>query len=326
MVGSHITLENALLNKKLNKYSTWHKEGTSSDQLPLASKRLSEDFVSIHTDANFKLTIKDSIFTMGSCFARRLENTLHKNGFQVPMFQGMLENRDLFPTSISFNKYNTYSMLYELEWALGAQAYNFHDSCIELNSGKFEDLQLVLADFNPSDLESLLKRKEKIFSLSSHIKEAKVIVLTLGLIEAWYDNETQKYLNVTPDIKFATQHKDRFEIRILNIEENVENLNRIYKLISENNPDFNVIITVSPVPLLTTFTQNDIIVANSLSKSILISAAHTFVQKYSNVHYFPSYEIAMTSAKHVMWEDDLRHISESGAKHIVSSFVEKYVQ
>jgi hypothetical protein len=319
------TLDEALLNRSENKFSIWHKEVNNKKDISSASSRILENYLPLDINTSFNFKIEDSIFTMGSCFARRLENTLYKRGSNVPIVKGMIENKDIFENSTSFNKYNTYSMLYELEWALGKKKYNTEDSLIEVENDKFMDLQLVPGDFNPNTFEKVLSRKEKVFSLTREIINAKVITLTLGLIEVWFDKETQRYLNVTPDIKFAKRNKDRFELRILSVDENIDNLNKIYELIKEYNSNFNMIVTVSPVPLLTTFGKNDIIIMNTLSKSTLVCTAHLFSQQYDNVDYFPSYEIATLSKKKLMWENDIRHISADGAEFIIKTFLDNYL-
>jgi hypothetical protein len=188
-------------------------------------------------------------------------------------------------------------MLYELEWALGSNEYDPKDSILKISDGKFMDPQSVPGNFNQTGLDSLLLRKNTVFSLKRSIQEAKGVTLTLGLTETWFDHETNRYLNMTPDFRSLKQTPDRFELRQVSVEENIDNLNPIYSLISEYNSDFNVIVTVSPVPLLATFTERDVIVATTLSKSTLLCSAHTFTSQHPRVDYFPSYEMASLSQR-----------------------------
>lgn len=319
----HIDLNTTLSNRKKNLYSSWFNTARSEDP-QWAANRLREPFAAISANPTFSFDNTQAVFTMGSCFARRLENVLHKKAINVPMFQGMIEDKAMFPNSTSFNKYNTYSMLYELEWALGKYPYDSIQSIVELGENRYSDLQSVSADFNTAPLDEILKRKEKVFELTRKVLDSQVIALTLGLNEVWYDHETERYLNVTPDIKFAAKYPKRFELRILGIEENSINLEKIYALLREFHPNFNMIVTVSPVPLLTTFSDQDIIIANMLSKSVLVATAHEFIRRHPNIDYFPSYEIAMLSDKERMWEEDLRHISDEGAGFIIDTFLTHY--
>jgi hypothetical protein len=57
--------------------------------------------------------------------------------------------------------------------------------------------------------------------------------------------------------------------------------------------DLNIrtILTVSPVPLHTTFMPEDCVIANEYSKTVLRVCAEELARKYANVDYFPSYEI-----------------------------------
>ncbi|MGB7401727.1 MAG: GSCFA domain-containing protein [Arcobacter sp.] len=212
---SNYTSEEALSNRTNNKFSTWHKEINGKKDEHCASKRVLEDYLQVSINPSFKFNAEDPIFTMGSCFARRLENILHKKGNNVPMYRDMLKNKDIFENSTSFNKYNTYSMLYELLWVLEEEKYEQEYSIIEVGKDKFMDLQSVPGDFNLNSYENILKRKEKVFSLTRNVIDAKVITLTLGLNEVWFDKKTQRYLNITPDIKFAKKDSNRFELRIL---------------------------------------------------------------------------------------------------------------
>lgn len=321
----HIDLNTALSNRKKNLYASWFNAAINKDP-QLAANRLRTPFVPISANSTFSFDDTQAVFTMGSCFARRLENALNKKEINVPMLLGMLKNKDIFSNSTSFNKYNTYSMLYELEWALDKYPYESTQSIVELGENRYSDLQSVSANFNTAPLDEILKRKEKVFELTRKVLDSQVIALTLGLNEVWYDCETERYLNLTPDIKFASKHPKRFELRILGIEENISNLEKIYALLTDLHPGFNMIITVSPVPLLTTFSKHDIIIANMLSKSVLVATAHEFIRRHSNINYFPSYEIAMLSAKERMWEEDLRHISEEGAAFIIDTFLAHYIQ
>lgn len=50
------------------------------------------------------------------------------------------------------------------------------------------------------------------------------------------------------------------------------------------------IFTVSPIPLNFTFTDNDIVVANKYSKSMLRASVEQFIDN-KNIFYFPSFEI-----------------------------------
>ncbi|TMG11273.1 MAG: hypothetical protein E6I00_10585 [Chloroflexi bacterium] len=90
------------------------------------------------------------------------------------------------------------------------------------------------------------------------------------------------------------------------------------------HPDVEILVTVSPVPLDATFTGTDIVMATTYSKSLLRSAAGEWSQSKRNVHYFPSYEIVMNSARDRAWFMDGRHVRQDMVAHIMQTFANAY--
>jgi hypothetical protein len=64
--------------------------------------------------------------------------------------------------------------------------------------------------------------------------------------------------------------------------------------------------------------------ANTHSKSLLRSAAGEWSQINGNVHYFPSYEIVMNSARDRVWFMDGRHVRHDMVAHIMETFADAY--
>jgi hypothetical protein len=83
-------------------------------------------------------------------------------------------------------------------------------------------------------------------------------------------------------------------------------------------------VTVSPVPLMATFSAEDIVIANTYSKSLLRTVAQEWANKHENVHYFPSYEIVQNSDPKVTWEEDRRHVKGQVVQHIMKLFLHNY--
>ena len=50
-----------------------------------------------------------------------------------------------------------------------------------------------------------------------------------------------------------------------------------------------IVLTVYPVPFSDTFSGQDVIVANTYSKSVLRCVAQDLTELYDHVDYFPSY-------------------------------------
>lgn len=292
------------------------------DDYNLARARLHQDVFRPIIDTSWSLKGK-SFFTMGSCFAREVE-------FALSEFDQTVLSKVEPGSSIAFrkggytNRYNTAAMVNELEFALGLRAFNpasivYADKEKEL----FQDLRSHPAGGYCS-FDVALERREAINSLFSRVREADVFVCTLGLTEVWYDRETEEYLNVSPNRNAVEDYyPGRFEFRVLDHADNMKNLARIYEIAREHlKPDLKIIVTVSPVPLLATFSGRDIVQANSFSKSTLRSCAESWVYAHpGEIEYFPSFEMAMNSNRDIVWKEDLIHVTAPFVREIMRSFL-----
>lgn len=91
----------------------------------------------------------------------------------------------------------------------------------------------------------------------------------------------------------------------------------IHELLQRNNPDVQLIISVSPIPLFATFRKDmDVISANVVSKATLRIAADNFVQQHQNVHYFPSFEF-ITQILSNPYQKDNRHVSQAAIQEVI---------
>jgi hypothetical protein len=85
-----------------------------------------------------------------------------------------------------------------------------------------------------------------------------------------------------------------------------------------------IIVTVSPVPLASTFTGGDVVVANASSKARLRVAAQEFADAHPDVDYFPSYEIVTHSDPSLAFKVDKRHVRGEMVMHVVATFMRHY--
>jgi GSCFA family len=148
-------------------------------------------------------------------------------------------------------------------------------------------------------------------------------VLTLGLCEAWFDTKSEAYLDVAPPRPVAPADRGRFELRFVDYETNLRALEEIHGIIHRCKGDdqFELILTVSPIPLHATFMNSDVIVANAEAKAVLRAVAGEAARRFSAVTYFPAYEIAVNSEPAATWMPDGLHVQRSMANHIVATFL-----
>ena len=89
-------------------------------------------------------------------------------------------------------------------------------------------------------------------------------------------------------------------------------------LMQQVNPGIEFILTVSPVPLIATMSDNHVMVATMESKSILRAVAGQLASSLSEVDYFPSYEIINSPVfKGVFFEPDQRNVNPHGVDYVV---------
>ena len=111
-----------------------------------------------------------------------------------------------------------------------------------------------------------------------------------------------------------------------NFAENRANMGAVVDLLNRfGHDDVQVIVTTSPIPLLATFTNRDVVTANTFSKATLRCVAEDLAADHANVHYFPSYEIVMNSDRGAAWTDDGRHVEPEVVQHIMATFKHHFV-
>jgi hypothetical protein len=309
-------------------YSRWYQKGALPSELngTLASQRLREPLFSPAISPGFRMQREDKIFAIGSCFARGVELALI--GQKMDVLSRTAEF-DSFPSlngelPLGFtNKYNTFSIYNELYWALDPGAEFPRDSLVDLGNGIFYDPHT-----NPSlqltGLEQTIHRRDIMQMVTGRISQCRVVIITLGLVEVWRDNTANVFINrLIPGM--LSSYPDRYELHLTSFIENLLNLERIHGLLSQfGHQEVQIVVTVSPVPLQATFSGEDVVIANTHSKSLLRAVAQEWATSHENVHYFPSYEIVQNSDRNLTWEEDMRHVKGEVVRHIMSLFLHNY--
>ncbi|MFN2541158.1 MAG: GSCFA domain-containing protein [Chthoniobacterales bacterium] len=311
--------------------SRWHKKDSGPDDSDrqLASQRLREPLFIPALEPGFRLQRDDKFFAIGSCFARGIEKALLGRKMEVlsvaPEFAS-LQTINESVTGLGFtNKYNTFSIYNELHWALDPEAKFPRETIVELGDGNVVDPHI-----NPTlpvaGAEETWRRRSLIQMVNRRAAECRVVIVTLGLIEAWRDTKADTFLNSTPFFDLLRLYPDRYEFHVTSFGQNLANLEGIHTLLARfGHHDVQIVVTVSPVPLMATFSGEDVVLANSYSKSLLRTVAQQWAAMHQNVHYFPSYEIVMNSDRARTWEPDLRHVKPEVTLHIMRLFLQAYL-
>lgn len=275
----------------------------------------------------FTLASDMSFYMIGSCFAREIETVFLQQGRKVLSCIASLPPAavEQLGSDLSdiMTKFTTHSMLHELEQCLHDVTLP-NDGLIETAPEQFFNPQLHrLRTLGHADA---LATQTEVRKTVRKIQEADVVFITLGLTEIWWDDELGIPMNVPPiHWKFARK-TNRFRFINTDFSNNLQATRKMIELIrAKSQKDVRIIMTVSPVPLLRTFSDQDIIVANSYSKGTLRSVAQEVRQEYDFVDYFPSYELVMNSPKALAWRHDLRHVTREMVQHVIATFVSSYM-
>ncbi len=264
----------------------------------------------------------DRVFTIGSCFARNIEEALVDAGLDVVTSRYSIpasewEGR---PNGI-LNKYHPYAMLNELVWALTEEKFPYDTAFVEMGKDQWIDMHLP-GHAHPVSRERVVERRKEICRLYEEVRTCNVVMLTPGLVEAWWDNEGRCYTDRTIPRGVSNQHPDRYEFHVLSYEEVYTAMSSMIRLLRTNcRPDLRVFVTVSPVPLGATFTSNDVLIANTYSKSVLRTAIEHIVCENDFVEYFPSFESVTLSDRDHVYGNDFIHVKDEAVRELIGRFV-----
>jgi hypothetical protein len=278
------------------------------------------------------MDITTPIGSAGSCFAFEIAKYFQQDGYNY-----VITERNDDPTSgllidgyspgDQYAKFcanygilfNTPSFLQLAEKAFGLK--DFSKLLISSENGYLLDpyRENVLFASKKAYLDDYDKH---VAAVKASFLESKVFVVTLGLNECWELHDgTVMSRNPRPNMYQLVKHKT------LTVSENVDNIQRFFDIIKSHNPDFKLIISVSPIPFLATGRAHEqhIISANCHSKAVLRVAADELVSKNEDMYYLPSYEL-VTECLEDPWEADCRHVKPETVKKVVNMFKEIFVK
>lgn len=270
--------------------------------------------------AGFQFCPQDQIFTMGSCFARNIEEHLQAYNIPTTQFSVPKSEFDRRPNGL-LNEYNPASMAQRLVWAAAGFDTRQVEDAAHIDADRCIDL--LLPNGSGVTLERLLQRRAEIDAIYAQLRSCKVLIMTLGLVECWFDNKTHTWLNRAPHPRFVKQSPERFSFVRLNADQSTRLLEAALQD-TFNSGVRNILLTVSPVPLGTTFSGTDCVLANSYSKATLRVVAENLSHTFSNqLDYFPSYEIVSSGGLSAFIGDQI-HVKDEVVQRVVNYMLSHY--
>jgi hypothetical protein len=267
------------------------------------------------------LTPDDHIISAGSCFAANIVPFLERAGFQYLRTELMDADGDRFGYgrySASYgNIYTSRQLLQLLQRATGEFAPK-EDRWVEAD-GVYDPFRPGLPNFAEDEDEFDILTRAHLNRVREAFTHASVLLFTLGLTEAWSSSNDGAVFPACPGTIAGTFDAERHRFANFNANEVATDLKAAIATARTINPDLRVILTVSPVPLVATATDNHVFTATTYSKSVLRVAAEEVASIMPGVSYFPAYEIVMGPESNQHFEDDLRNVNAKGVAAVVEA-------
>jgi surfactin synthase thioesterase subunit len=278
----------------------------------------------------FTLGPDDPIVTAGSCFARELGRALLAAGLNFydaelpPPGLSRAEQLARHYGEFSFRTGNIYTatMLRQwLSWAVGESTPP---------AGSWAEGDRFVDGYRPSvepagyrsEPELLADRDRTLAAIRSAVGQARCLIFTLGLTEAWRDAVDGAEYPVCPGTVRGRFSPRRHVFHNAGFAEVHRDLTAALELAWSLNPELRVVLTVSPVPLTATATGGHALVASSYSKSVLRAVAGQLAVDCDQVDYFPSYElITGVPFRAGFFEANLRTVSAEGVAFVLRHFL-----
>ena len=247
-----------------------------------------------------RLTYRDSILFVGSCFADEIGRRCTERYFDTRVN----------PFGVLFNPCSISDCLGLLEgYGINAEQCSFIPEDVIETSGGFCSFHHHGSMARPTAQEFLDNANRVLADASDFYYREGWVVVTLGTAFIYTDKESGNVV--------ANCHKlpaDRFERTMISADQ-------VYDALSQYvaaRPQRQWIFTVSPVRHL-----SDGLHANTLSKATLHLGIEKLVNRYPNAHYFPAYEILMDELRdYRFYADDMMHPSVQAADYIFERFMD----
>jgi hypothetical protein len=265
----------------------------------------------------FPLTPETRVFTAGSCFAQHVGAAMKRAGLSVIDAEPAL--RGMPPETAKRYGYGTYS-------ARTGNIYTVRQfrQLVEEMLGLFEPAlpawerdgrywDALRPGVEPEGLTSPEQvaemRAQHLVTLGRALEGADLLVFTLGLTEGWEHRESGTAYPTAPGTIAGEYDPDTFVFRNYGVAEILEDFTALEEMLAELNPDLRWLLTVSPVPLAATATEDHVLTATMRSKAVLRVVCDMLRESSERIDYFPSYELVMSPAHPAgAFAEDLRSV------------------
>jgi hypothetical protein len=282
----------------------------------------------------FEITPATRISTAGSCFAQHIGRQLRARGFNHQDFEPPPPSLPpelwaefgygLF--SARFGNIYTARQLLQLSreafgpptshvraWRRGARVDDPLRPTIEPEG--FETLEELTA----------LRLRQHLPAVRRLFLESEVLVFTLGLTEAWASRSDGTVYPLCPGVAAGEFDPDEHVFHNFSFGEVLQDMQAVIDEARAINPGLRFLLTVSPVPLTATASDQHVLVATTYSKSVLRAVAGELYARHDFVDYFPAYELVTApAARGAYYGANLRQVTQAGVDHVMGVFFDQH--
>lgn len=279
-----------------------------------------------------RITPETKVATAGSCFAQHIARHLKAAGFNyhvaepghpvIPLALRQAHNYGMF--SARYGNIYTARQLRQLV----DRAYGRFTPA----EGPWVDADGTVRDpFRPtiqpgnfvSVAEMEADRRQHLAAVRRMFETLDVFVFTLGLTECWRSSEDGAVFPLCPGVEGGRFDPGRYFFHNQDVVEVIKDMQHVLDALKTVNARAEVILTVSPVPLMATAVPGaHVLSSTTYSKAVLRVAAQMLCDRNTFVHYFPSYEIITGNfSRGAYYADDLRNVTEQGVSHVMRLFL-----
>ena len=247
-----------------------------------------------------RLTYKDSLLFIGSCFADEMGRRCRDR-----YFDAMVN-----PFGVLFNPCSISDCLGLLEgYGINAEQCSFIPDDVIETSGGFVSFHHHGSFCRPTAQEFLDNANRELAKSSEFYYREGWVVVTLGTAFIYTDKESGMVVSNCHKLPAS-----RFERTMIDADQVYEALSQYVAA----RPARQWIFTVSPVRHLA-----DGLHANQLSKATLLMGVQRLVDRFPNAHYFPAYEIMLDELRdYRFYADDMMHPSPLAADYVFERFMD----
>jgi hypothetical protein len=281
----------------------------------------------------FDIDPDDHIATAGSCFAQHISKYLQANGFSIldkeppPPYLSEAVLKEYGYSLYSARYGNIYTVRQLLQLARDAASGNVDPADFWVRDARYFDALrpgIEPTGFGTLD-EAIVNRKHHLEKVQELLDEMTVFIFTLGLTESWVNKNNGRVYPTAPGTIAGCFDPEIHAFANFTAREVFRDFVRFYDHVKHRNPKVRFILTVSPVPLTATASEHHVLVATTYSKSVLRAAAGQLCDTYSDIDYFPSYEIiASPWSKGFFYESNLRSVNAGGVASVMRVFFEQH--